>query len=420
MKTSRLVRAAALALGFALIGGAGVFAGTLTVRPGVPNVGGAARYFGNQGLEVNVASPDRTAAYVQSSHPSAETAYRVRFYVNVRGLAMGNADEFDLFDAYDGADPTPPTTTGNIVFRVVVRGSGGQKVLSAFVRTDAGTETEVPTPVTLVNGWRMVEVDWLKATSAGANNGHLTLWVDGVQKDSLASLGNANSTINYARLGSVGGVDAATSGTMDLDEFVSQRSGYIGPLQVFGDVAPGAQFYNYIQGLYASELTTGCGSGLYCPNDTVTRDQMAVFLVRGIHGVSFVPPAATGIFGDVSTSYWAAPYIEQLYHDGITSGCSSSPLLYCPTDPVNRDQMSVFLMRLKHGSSYTPPAATGIFGDVPASFYQPFIEELYHEAITLGCSSSPLLYCPSDPVTRGQMAAFLGRTLSLPTQEVGP
>ena len=73
METSRLRRATALALGFALVGGAGVFAGTLTVRPGVPSVGGLARYTGTHGLEVDVATPDRNPAYVQSSHPVAES-----------------------------------------------------------------------------------------------------------------------------------------------------------------------------------------------------------------------------------------------------------------------------------------------------------------------------------------------------------
>ena len=87
----------------------------------MPSVGGSARYSGTHGLEVNVAVPDRTSAYVQSSHPSAESAYRVRFYLNVRNLTMANGDEFDVFAAYDGADPVPPATYGNPVLRAVVR-----------------------------------------------------------------------------------------------------------------------------------------------------------------------------------------------------------------------------------------------------------------------------------------------------------
>jgi S-layer homology domain len=422
METSRLRRAAALALGFALMGWAGAFAGTLTVRPGVPSVGGLARYSGGQGLEINVASPDRNPAFVQSSHPSSESAYRVRFFVNPRGLVMADGNEFDLFAAYDGADPTPPTVTGNAQVRIVLRQTAGKKVLSAFVRTDTGFETEIPAEVQMPDGWRMVEIDWAKSTAgaSGSGNGHLTLWVDGVQKANLTGLDNDNGPINYARLGAVNGVDAATSGTVKLDDFASQRSGYIGPLQLFGDVSPSYAFYKYVQGLYASEITSGCAVGQFCPDANISREQMAVFLVRGIHGATFVPPPATGVFSDVSAGSFTAPYIEQLLADGITSGCATSPLRFCPADPVKRAQMAVFLLRAKHGSGYAPPAASGIFSDVAADFTRPFIEQLYNEAITSGCATSPLRYCPASPVTRGQMAVFLLRTFSLPAQEVGP
>lgn len=422
METSRLCRATALALGFALVGGAGVFAGTLTVRPGVPSVGGVARYTGTHGLEVDVAAPDRNPAYVQSSHPVAESVYRLRFFVNLRGLTMTNGNEFDVFAASDGADPTPPATTGNVLFRAVARQTAGKKVLSAFVRTDVGSEVEIPSEVILADGWRMVEIDWAKSTAgaAGTGNGHFTLWVDGVQKANLGSLDNDNGTVNYARLGAVNGVDAATSGTAKFDDFASQRTGYIGVIQLFSDVPTSYAFFKYIQGLYASEITSGCAVGQFCPDSSITREQMAVFLVRGVHGATFVPPPATGIFSDVPVASFYAPYIEQLYTDGITSGCGTSPLTYCPSSPVTRAQMAVFLLRSKHGSGYTPPAPAGIFSDVPADFFRPYIEQLYNEAITSGCGTSPLVYCPTDPATRGQMAVFLIRTFSLPPQEIGP
>ena len=424
METSRLRRAAALGLGFALMGWAGASAGTLTVRPGVPSVGGLARYSGNQGLEINVAVPDRNPAFVQSSHPSSESTYRVRFFVNPRGLVMTDGNEFDLFDAYDGADPTPPTVTGNAQVRLVLRQTAGKKVLSGFVRTDTGEISLSPAPAEfqMPDGWRMVEIDWAKSTAGavGSGNGHFTLWVDGVQKVNMTGLDNDNGPINYSRLGAVSGVDAATSGIFKVDDFASQRTGYIGPLQLFGDVAPSYAFYKYVQGLYASEITSGCAVGQFCPESNNSREQMAVFLVRGIHGATFVPPPATGIFADVSTGSFTAPYIEQLFNDGITSGCATSPLRFCPSDPVTRAQMAVFLLRAEHGSSYTPPAATGIFADVPADFTRPFIEQLFNEGITSGCATSPLRYCPTSSVTRGQMAVFLIRTFALPPQEVGP
>jgi len=72
---------------------------------------------------------------------------------------------------------------------------------------------------------------------------------------------------------------------------------------------------------------------------------MAVFLLIAKHGSSYVPPTPTGVFQDVPTNYWAAAWIEQLAAEGITSGCSVSPMLYCPTTSVTRDQMAVFLVK---------------------------------------------------------------------------
>lgn len=419
MEISRLSRSAAVAIGLSLAGAA-AWAGTVTVRPGVPSVGGLARYTGTHGLEVNVAVPDRNPSFVQSNHPSAETTYRARFSVNLRGLAMGEGEEFDLFAAYDGADPTPPTTTGNALLRIVVRRSGGQNVLTAFARQDNGTEAEIPAAVSLATGWRVVELDWAKATAAGANNGRLGLWVDGTARNGLTGLDNDASGLNYARWGTVNGVDPGTSGTLKLDDFASQRTGYIGPMSVFADVPTSFAFWSQIQGLYAAEITSGCLAGFYCPADNVSREQMAVFIVRAKHGAGFIPPPAAGIFSDVSVGSFTAPFIEQFFNDGITTGCATNPARFCPTNPVTRSQMAVFLLRAKYGSGYTPPPATGtVFGDVPAnSFGAAFIEQLAAEGITSGCGGGN--YCPGSSVTRAQMAVFIVRTFNLPVQVATP
>jgi len=77
----------------------------------------------------------------------------------------------------------------------------------------------------------------------------------------------------------------------------------------------------------------------------VTRGQMAVFLLRAKHGADFQPPDATGIFADVPVTHVFARWIEQLAREGVTSGCGTSPAVYCPEDPVTRGQMAVFLVR---------------------------------------------------------------------------
>ncbi|WP_172649532.1 S-layer homology domain-containing protein [Thiolapillus brandeum] len=182
--------------------------------------------------------------------------------------------------------------------------------------------------------------------------------------------------------------------------------------QTFLDVPTNHWAWLEIEKLVAAGITSGCDANHYCPGSAVNRAQMAIFLERGINGSSFVPPAATGtMFGDVPASHWAAAWIERLASDGITGGCGGGN--YCPDNIVSRAQMAIFLLRSEHGSSYTPPAATGtMFGDVPASHWAAaWIEQLANEGITGGCGGGN--YCPDTDVNRDQMAVFLTKTFNL-------
>jgi hypothetical protein len=186
-------------------------------------------------------------------------------------------------------------------------------------------------------------------------------------------------------------------------------------MPTFIDVAATDPFFAWIEALATAGITGGCSTSPpeYCPNDGVTRAQMAVFLDRGVHGAGFVPPPATGtMFTDVPASNPFAKWIEQLARDGITSGCGGT--MYCPDDTVIRAEMAVFLLRAEHGGSYQPPPATGtMFADVPASDpFAKWIEQLAREGTTGGCGGGN--YCPGDPVTRGQMAVFLDRDFNIP------
>ena len=115
----------------------------------------------------------------------------------------------------------------------------------------------------------------------------------------------------------------------------------------FSDVPGGYWALTWIEQLVNEGVTGGCGvnPARYCPTASVTRAQMAVFLLRAKHGVAYVPPAATGRFTDVPTSYWAASWIEALADEGVTGGCTTTPAKFCPESAVTRDQMAVFLTR---------------------------------------------------------------------------
>jgi hypothetical protein len=184
----------------------------------------------------------------------------------------------------------------------------------------------------------------------------------------------------------------------------------------FPDVPGTNPFYPFIEDLFHNGVTGGCGAGNYCPNNAVTRAQMAVFLLKGEHGASYIPPACSGAFPDAPCAPaegFAVDFIEQLKNEGITTGCGGGD--YCPDSSVTRAQMAVFLLKVEHGSGYMPPPCTGVFPDVECSptkaFAVDFIEQLFHEGITGGCAGGG--YCPNNPVLRSQMAVFLDKTFHL-------
>jgi len=114
---------------------------------------------------------------------------------------------------------------------------------------------------------------------------------------------------------------------------------------VFPDVACPSPFAGWVEQLAAEGITTGCGGGNYCPSASVTRAQMAVFLLKTEHGSAYTPPACAGIFGDVACPSPFADWIENLYAENVTGGCSASPLLYCPGNSNTRGQMAVFISK---------------------------------------------------------------------------
>ncbi|HEY2798187.1 MAG TPA: IPT/TIG domain-containing protein [Thermoanaerobaculia bacterium] len=184
----------------------------------------------------------------------------------------------------------------------------------------------------------------------------------------------------------------------------------------FLDVPPENIFHDSIETLVRSGVTVGCGSGNFCVDRDTTRAQMAVFLLRSLLGPTYVPPLPTGkVFADVPIDAFAAAWIEDLYARGITGGCLTDPLRYCPDANVSRAEMAVFLLKTELGNAYVPPPATGtVFADVAAdAFAAAWIEDLYHRGITAGCLTDPLRYCPDSPVRRDEMAAFLVRTFGL-------
>ena len=113
-------------------------------------------------------------------------------------------------------------------------------------------------------------------------------------------------------------------------------------------------------------------------------------------------------FVDLETDFWAYDAIEQLRILGITTGCLQNPSpMYCPEDPVIRAQMAVFIEKILHGASFSPPQTEPAFEDILAHWAEYWITKLKQDGITNGCS--PGYFCPDDGTSRAEIAVFLVR-----------
>jgi len=180
----------------------------------------------------------------------------------------------------------------------------------------------------------------------------------------------------------------------------------------FNDVAQDDIFHAYVETIFRNGITAGCGGGNYCRNDAVRRDQMAVFLLKAEHGSGYAPPACTGVFPDVACPGPFTDWVEQLAVEGVTAGCGGGnycPL----SSVTRAQMAVFLLKTKEGSSYAPPPATGIFGDVPAADASAPWIEELYNRQITGGCQTLPLLYCPSNPNTRGQMAVFLTKTFNL-------
>jgi len=177
----------------------------------------------------------------------------------------------------------------------------------------------------------------------------------------------------------------------------------------FLDVPVSHLFASDIAWLSDAGITRGCNppaNDLYCPDDAVTRGQMAAFLVRALNLTAV--DTAIGFVDDDGSVFEAD--IVKLATAGITRGCNPPTNdRYCPTDDVTRGQMAAFLVR---ALNLTAVDTAIDFVDDDGSIFEADIVKLATAGITLGCNPPTNdQFCPEDPVTRGQMAAFLHRAL---------
>ena len=167
----------------------------------------------------------------------------------------------------------------------------------------------------------------------------------------------------------------------------------------------GSIFEGDIEAIAADGTTRGCNppaNTRFCPDHTVTRAQMAAFLVRALD----LGPSSRDYFIDDAASIFEDD-INRLAQTGITRGCNPPANdRFCPSHPVTRAQMASFLVR---AFGYTDDGGGDRFDDDDGLIHERDIDRLAKAGVTAGCG--PRRFCPLRPVTRAEMAAFLTRAL---------
>ena len=182
-------------------------------------------------------------------------------------------------------------------------------------------------------------------------------------------------------------------------------------------LAPGGSFVDDngnihepdIEAIAAAGITIGCNppaNDQFCPEQPVTRAEMATFLTRALNlGEASVEP-----FSDITGSVHAGA-INAIAAAGITKGCNPPDNTeFCPDDSVTRQEMASMISR----AFRLPGAGSGPFTDLGNSVHTDDINALAASGITLGCNPpANTEFCPGQIVTRAQMATFLTRALDL-------
>jgi PKD repeat protein len=195
----------------------------------------------------------------------------------------------------------------------------------------------------------------------------------------------------------------------------------------FVDVLPDSWAWLAVESCVAAGLVGGYGDGSYRPGDAVTRDQMAVYVARGLAGgdAGVTTPTGPASFSDVPVDHWAYRYVEYAKAQLVVQGYEGGT--YRPTESVDRGQMAVYIARAMVAplgdaglATYTPPA-TPTFSDVATDYWAyRHLEYLADASRSIVHGYEDGAYHPEYVVTRDQMAVYVSRAFALVWQPPAP
>jgi hypothetical protein len=115
--------------------------------------------------------------------------------------------------------------------------------------------------------------------------------------------------------------------------------------------------------------------------------------------------------------YWYDKYAQELYDDGVISGCSTDPVKFCPNDATTRAQMTVFVLRMLHGEDFKPAEPNEqIYDDVPLFdgegnriWSAKWIGQATYDGLVQACGTDleNKLFRPEQAITRAEAACMM-------------
>ncbi len=174
---------------------------------------------------------------------------------------------------------------------------------------------------------------------------------------------------------------------------------YVNP---FEDVAADAYYYDAVKWAVENGITNGYESGIFAPDNTVTRAQIVSMLWRAAGCPAASAPAT---FKDVKADQYYAEAVAWAVENGITNGVNKNK--FAPNDICTRGQIVTFLWRYMGKPMAEKPAA---FTDVPAGeYYSDAVAWLVEAGISTGKTEST--FAPNDNCTRAQAVTFIMRAV---------
>ena len=216
------------------------------------------------------------------------------------------------------------------------------------------------------------------------------------------------------------GMVGPVSGEMGQPGLSSEVEGALEAGEGYSDIADAGGHRGNVEVLQERGILAGTECG---PGEFCPTEpiQRWVMAVWLVRAVddSELDPGGFSRFSDVGAGEWWSPYVERLADLGITRGCVLEPALYCPADPVTRQEMASFLVR---AFQLKPASGNGFIDVLEGNSHLAAINALAASGVTAGCGTEPARYCPKSPTTRAEMATFLARALGIATirQTVSP